>query len=214
MVQFIDLMNKKENRQVREIVFIKGETIRVFEPSKDDIDAIIALQGEFIKELEDGGSKVSITGEQIIKTLFPLLTDVSGMDGLSEEEIDEVIQNPSLALLQASHAIEGIVTEVYKMTILSARNRLLESDLALEDARTTNEMLVKILGLAEREGKTKQMVDNIKKASEGLELAKEKALATKDSQVKEFASNVTHIDKNANTLSKFKQAFEEDDSKE
>lgn len=214
MVQFIDLMNKKENRQVREIVFIKGETIRVFEPSKDDIDAIIALQGEFIKELEDGGSKISITGEQIIKTLFPLLTDVSGMDELSNEEIDEVIQNPSLALLQASHAIEGIVTEVYKMTILSARNRLLESDLALEDARTTNEMLVKILGLAEREGKTKQMVDNIKKASEGLELAKEKALATKDSQVKEFASNVTHIDKNANTLSKFKQTFGEDDSKE
>lgn len=210
MVQFIELMNKKENREVREVAFVKGETIRVYEPSLDDINAIIDMQGDFVKELEDGNAKISIQGESLIKRLFPLLTDIQGIENLTDEEIMEVADNPSIAMLQASHAIEGIVTEVYKMTVLSARNRLLESDLALEDARMTNEMLTKMMGLAERDRKTKEKMDKIKNISEDIEKMKSEKVEPEEANISTGqVSNVTRIDKNANILASFKQAFDE-----
>lgn len=210
MVQFIELMNKKDNREVREVAFVKGETIRVFEPSLDDVNAIIEMQGDFVKELEDGNAKISIQGDSLIKRLFPLLTDIEGVEDLSDEEIMEVADNPSVAMLQASHAIEGIITEVYKMTVLSARNRLLESDLALEDARMTNEMLTKMMGLAERDSKTKEKMDKIKNISEDIEKMKSENVSLKgEAPAPSALSNITRIDKNANILSGFKQTFDE-----
>lgn len=215
MVQFVELMNKKEDRKVREVVFIKGETIRVYEPSLDDVNAIIEMQGDFVKELEDGNAKISIQGDSLIKRLFPLLSDIEGIEDLTDEEIMEVANNPSIAMLQASHAIEGIVTEVYKMTVLSARNRLLESDLALEDARMTNEMLAKMMGLAERDSKTKEKMDKIKNISEEIEKMQSEDISLKEEVIseevapQEKVSNITRIDKNANILASFKQAFDE-----
>ena len=161
MVQFKDLINKQNDRDVREVVFAKGETIKVFEPAKDDIEKIYSLQESFIDE--NNPQRLVLTGKDVIG-LFEMLTDIQGLEDLTEEEINEVIENPSMALIQTQHIIEGIVTEVYKMVILSIKNRILETDLNLETAKTSNELMERTLGLAQRDGTSKEYADKVEKA--------------------------------------------------
>lgn len=214
MVQFSELMNHKKNRQVREVVFVKGESIHIYEPSKEDVEIIVGLQERFAKNDKDK-TKISVTGEDLVSILFPLLTNVEGMEKLSKEEIAEIVENPSLALTQASHVIEGIVTEVYKMTILSARNRILETDFRMESVRTTSEIVEKALGLANRDGKTGQLLDKIKTATEKVESLKdvrekrelESVLTTQPVNLN--VDNTPKLSKHSTTLAQFKNTFSE-----
>ena len=214
MVQFRDLMNNKKNRQVREVVFVKGESIHIYEPSKEDVEIIVGLQERFAKSDKDK-TKISVTGEDLVSILFPLLTNVEGMDKLSKEEIAEIVDNPSLALTQASHVIEGIVTEVYKMTILSARNRILETDFRMESVRTTSEIVEKALGLANRDGKTGQLLDKIKTATEKVESLKDVREKRDNQSVlthpvdKIKVDNTPKLSKHSTTLAQFKNTFSE-----
>ena len=179
MVKFKDLANDKKNRKIRELVFIGGETIKVFEPSESDVEAIVALQEKFVggANEEDGSVNLTVTGYDLIKVLFPLLTDVEGIDELSEKEIEFVVENPSLAFLQANHVIEGIVTEVYKTTILAAKNRLLETDFRIESSKANSEILERTLGLAEKENKTTPIMKKIAEAADKYEQAVAKEAA-------------------------------------
>ena len=214
MVQFSDLMNHKKNRQVREVVFVKGESIHIYEPSKEDVEVIVSLQEKFSKSDKDK-TQVSITGEDLVIILFPLLTNIEGMDKLSKEEVYEIVENPSLALTQASHVIEGIVTEVYKMTILSARNRILETDFRMESVRTTSEIVEKALGLANRDGKTGQLLDKIKTATEKVESLKDVREKRDNQSVltppvdKIKVDNTPKLSKHSTTLAQFKNTFSE-----
>ena len=214
MVQFRDLMNNKKNRQVREVVFVKGESIHIYEPSKEDVEIIVGLQERFAKSDKDK-TKISVTGEDLVSILFPLLTNVEGMEKLSKEEIAEIVDNPSLALTQASHVIEGIVTEVYKMTILSARNRILETDFRMESVRTTSEIVEKALGLANRDGKTGQLLDKIKTATEKVESLKDVREKRDNQSVltppvdKINVDNTPKLSKHSTTLAQFKNTFSE-----
>ena len=214
MVQFRDLMNNKKNRQVREVVFVKGESIHIYEPSKEDVEIIVGLQERFAQSDKDK-TKISVTGEDLVSILFPLLTNVEGMDKLSKEEIAEIVDNPSLALTQASHVIEGIVTEVYKMTILSARNRILETDFRMESVRTTSEIVEKALGLANRDGKTGQLLDKIKTATEKVESLKDVREKRDNQSVltppvdKIKVDNTPKLSKHSTTLAQFKNTFSE-----
>ena len=214
MVQFSELMNHKKNRQVREVVFVKGESIHIYEPSKEDVEIIVGLQERFAKNDKDK-TKISVTGEDLVSILFPLLTNVEGMEKLSKEEIAEIVENPSLALTQASHVIEGIVTEVYKMTILSARNRILETDFRMESVRTTSEIVEKALGLANRDGKTGQLLDKIKTATEKVESLKDVREKRDNQSVltppvdKINVDNTPKLSKHSTTLAQFKNTFSE-----
>ncbi len=214
MVQFSELMNHKKNRQVREVVFVKGESIHIYEPSKEDVEIIVGLQERFAKSDKDK-TKIAVTGEDLVSILFPLLTNVEGMEKLSKEEIAEIVDNPSLALTQASHVIEGIVTEVYKMTILSARNRILETDFRMESVRTTSEIVEKALGLANRDGKTGQLLDKIKTATEKVESLKDVREKRDNQSVltppvdKIKVDNTPKLSKHSTTLAQFKNTFSE-----
>ena len=214
MVQFSELMNHKKNRQVREVVFVKGESIHIYEPSKEDVEIIVGLQERFAKSDKDK-TKIAVTGEDLVSILFPLLTNVEGMEKLSKEEIAEIVDNPSLALTQASHVIEGIVTEVYKMTILSARNRILETDFRMESVRTTSEIVEKALGLANRDGKTGQLLDKIKTATEKVVSLKDVREKRDNQSVltppvdKIKVDNTPKLSKHSTTLAQFKNTFSE-----
>lgn len=203
MVQFLDLMNKHEDRKVRDIVEYKGEFIRVFEPSKLDIDKIIDMQSDFVKTYNDETDKekkeLDISGQQLVRDFFPMLTDIEGMEDLTDEELNEVVENPSVKLLMVSHIIEGIVTDVYKMTILSARNRILEADFKMEDARMASEMLAKIMGMAEQQPQQQKVINKVKNSQMALKKAKEKE---KEAELESLISEANDkAQENSNTLS-------------
>lgn len=207
MVQFKDLANKKgKERDVREVIFAKEETIKVFEPDKEDIEKIFALQEKFIDE--ENPQRLKLSGEDIIN-LFSMLTDIEGLDNITDEEVEDVINNPSIALLNAQHVIEGIVTEVYKMVILSVKNQILETDLRVESAKTSNELMERTLDLAKRDGTTKEHAKKVEKAKEKLaklqDLRDEEAVEETEEEVVE--KDIPQIGKHANVLAQYRNTF-------
>lgn len=148
-----------EKRKVREIINASGEQVTVFEPGKDEMEKIIEYQEkvenqrvdrlrkenpdasiEEIKELAKD-NHIQVDGMDVIKVFFPLLTDIEIGD-LTDEQINNIVDNPSMALIQAQQVLETIFVEVYKTMILSAKNAISQVDL-LRLASEDTEDLVK-----------------------------------------------------------------------
>lgn len=214
MVYFKDLANKKGEREIRELVFAKGETIKVFEPDMDDIEKILEIQERFIDS--ENPENINLDGEEVIE-LFKILTDIKGLDDLTEEEIEEVIDNPSIALLNTQNVVEGIVTEIYKMVILSIKNRILETDLNIQSAKTSDELMERTLDMARRDNTAKEHAKKVDEAAEKvakLHAAREEAEgeATKSTEEtdKKPAEPTKQIGKHANVLAQYRQSFGEE----
>lgn len=224
MVQFKNLISDPDNRRVRERIFIDGETIKVFEPSKEEINKIFDMQEKFIDKKNP--NRLSLSGKDVVD-LFKLLTDIEGINDLTDEEIDKVIENPSMALINAQHAIEGIVTEVYKMVILSMKNRMLETDLRMISAQTSQEVMERTLDLAKKDGKSKEYADKVEKAkAKVLEFKKAQDESGKDISLEAVKNSekareasvealnaapkpFKQIEKHSNVLSQFRDTFGE-----
>lgn len=127
MAHLSSLSNSRTDRKIREVIENGEETIYVYEPSADDVDYIIDIHDRLNDELATLG-EISITGEMMVKEIFPRLTNIKGIDEMTDDEIAYVIANPSIAMLQVQHMIEIIVTQVYKTVILSAKRSILDAD--------------------------------------------------------------------------------------
>ena len=99
--------------------------------------------------------------------------------------------------------------------ILSARNRILETDFRMESVRTTSEIVEKALGLANRDGKTGQLLDKIKTATEKVESLKDVREKHDNQSVltppvdKIKVDNTPKLSKHSTTLAQFKNTFSE-----
>lgn len=224
MVRLSDLSNDENNRRLRDTIISGRDTIRVYEPSKKDIDVIIELQEKNVEEYrkkkddgkEDDATKVTSSGTEVVRVLFPLLTDIKGIEDMTDEEVEFVVENPSLAFIQANHVIESIVTEVWKTIILSARNRVLDTDFRIESVKSINEMNEKTLGIVEREGKGR--MDKFESASKLVEEAKKKKTLEDFEEIEQRVAEATavknteekpaqDISKEAISLEAYKKAF-------
>ena len=112
------LKNTKEYRKIRDVVMSSGSTVNIFEPTLEEIDEILNLQDEWVSD-----EGMSISGADVVKVLFPMLTDLEGIDEMTESEVQEVIDNPSNAFIQIQYHIETIITEVYKTAIFKSQKR-------------------------------------------------------------------------------------------
>lgn len=129
MVKLSNLKNKQDNRQVRAVIESPTGSIVIYEPTKQDIADILDLQDmitAFNTELDSNTLEVS--GQTIMRELIPLLTDIEIGD-MTDEEIQDTIDNPTLAMLQVTHILKGIVADIYKNIILSTINQIKDSDI-------------------------------------------------------------------------------------
>lgn len=218
MVQFRDLLNDENDRKIREVVFIGGETIHVYEPSKKNIEEIIDLQDRFISG--ENKTNIKIGETDLLRIFFPMLTDVTGMEDLSDEEVGRVAENPSLAYIQASHVMEGIITEVYKTVILQARNKVMDVDFQLESLTHQNELIERTLGLASKNkttsGAAKKVSDAHKKVIEAqnkvdMTTIDKNGITLKDGSfnLEDSVSNAAPVAKHSTILEKYKADFGE-----
>lgn len=164
MVKFTDLRNNPNNRKVRNVIMSGAETIRVFEPSKDDTQKIIEMQEQFIQE----GDSLEITGAQVVRSLMPLLTDIEGLDELTDEEVELILEEPGLALTQVQQEIEIIITEVYKTILLHSRKQLQNADFSIEAYRINSESADRILAMSSKENQDSKSADEMQKQIEKM----------------------------------------------
>ena len=201
------LKNTKEYRKIRDVVMSSGSTVNIFEPTLEEIDEILKLQDEWVSD-----EGMNISGADVVKVLFPMLTDLEGIDEMTESEVQEVIDNPSNAFIQIQYHIETIITEVYKTAILKARKEILEKDLEVESYKVSEEVFDRTLSLAAKNNGTKEVFDKLQNAEEEFNQAEENEKITKleDYKGQEKESEST-LDEAQIKLAQFKEAFADKD---
>ena len=201
------LKNTKEYRKIRDVVMSSGSTVNIFEPTLEEIDEILNLQDEWVSD-----EGMSISGADVVKVLFPMLTDLEGIDEMTESDVQEVIDNPSNAFIQIQYHIETIITEVYKTAILKARKEILEKDLEVENYKVSEEVFDRTLSLAAKNNGTKEVFDKLQEAEEEFKQAEENEKITKleDYKNQEKESEST-LDEAQIKLAQFKEAFADKD---
>ena len=201
------LKNTKEYRKIRDVVMSSGSTVNIFEPTLEEIDEILKLQDEWVSD-----EGMNISGADVVKVLFPMLTDLEGIDEMTESDVQEVIDNPSNAFIQIQYHIETIITEVYKTAILKARKEILEKDLEVENYKVSEEVFDRTLSLAAKNNGTKEVFDKLQEAEEEFKQAEEDEKITKleDYKNQEKESEST-LDEAQIKLAQFKEAFADKD---
>lgn len=158
-----------EHRNVREVCTSGNISVVVYEPSRADIEKILEMQDEIYETDTDGNVQIKVDGVTMIRKIYPLVTDLEGIEDLSNEELENILENPSIALIQASSVIEQIIIEVYKIQILAIRKQLVEQDLDYEQFRFQHYAAQKIMERVEREGGLEEIEQKVKKANKELE---------------------------------------------
>ena len=201
------LKNTKEYRKIRDVVMSSGSTVNIFEPTLEEIDEILKLQDEWVSD-----EGMNISGADVVKVLFPMLTDLEDIDEMTESDVQEVIDNPSNAFIQIQYHIETIITEVYKTAILKARKEILEKDLEVENYKVSEEVFDRTLSLAAKNNGTKEVFDKLQEAEEEFKQAEENEKITKleDYKNQEKESEST-LDEAQIKLAQFKEAFADKD---
>ena len=201
------LKNTKEHRKIRDVVMSSGSTVNIFEPTLEEIDEILKLQDEWVSD-----EGMNISGADVVKVLFPMLTDLEGIDEMTESDVQEVIDNPTNAFIQIQYHIETIITEVYKTAILKARKEILEKDLEVENYKVSEEVFDRTLSLAAKNNGTKEVFDKLQEAEEEFKQAEEDEKITKleDYKNQEKESEST-LDEAQIKLAQFKEAFADKD---
>ena len=201
------LKNTKEYRKIRDVVMSSGSTVNIFEPTLEEIDDILKLQDEWVSD-----EGMNISGADVVKVLFPMLTDLEGIDEMTESDVQEVIDNPSNAFIQIQYHIETIITEVYKTAILKARKEILEKDLEVENYKVSEEVFDRTLSLAAKNNGTKEVFDKLQEAEEEFKQAEENEKITKlEDYKKQEKESESTLDEAQIKLAQFKEAFADKD---
>ena len=197
------LKNTKEYRKIRDVVMSSGSTVNIFEPTLEEIDEILKLQDEWVSD-----EGMNISGADVVKVLFPMLTDLEGIDEMTESDVQEVIDNPSNAFIQIQYHIETIITEVYKTAILKARKEILEKDLEVENYKVSEEVFDRTLSLAAKNNGTKEVFDKLQEAEDEFKQAEENEKITKlEDYKKQEKESESTLDEAQIKLAQFKEAF-------
>lgn len=197
LVKFQALQNDLNNRRIREIIMASGLTINVYEPSKEDVGVILDLQERWVDP--ENPEVRTITGVDIIRDLFPILTDLEGIEEMTDEEIQHVADNPSLAYLQLQIEVETILTEVYKTHVLSARKNLLDTDFQLEATKVEAETFNRSIALAIKNTGATDLIDRIDQYAQGMDkIAEGKAEKEKEATMTKLAEIEKDTDEQIN----------------
>lgn len=178
-VNFKQLHNPIENKKIREVVIVGSENITVYEPTIEDIKKMTDFQEETMSNASKTGS-VEINGEEMLRVFFPMLTDIEGLEDLSDEEIRQVVNEPSLAFLQVEQVVKAIITETFKVMILSARTQILETDFEVESSRAEKQIMDAAFNKAAREYGAEDLLNKIKNNEKELEKAIQESLKVKN----------------------------------
>lgn len=163
-VHFRKLKNDQENRSVRAVIMNGSEHINVYEPSLKDVKDIIDAQEGWVS-VEDG---VNISDEDVLKKLIPMLTDIEGMEDMTDEEIMDVANNPSVSFLSVQSEIQSIIIEIYRHIVVLSRRQLQDADFELETMLTQKESFDRTMSMAAKYGKDKDLPAKLQKALDDM----------------------------------------------
>lgn len=167
MVQFKSLYVDPENRPIRAIVDTPTGAVTIFEPTQENVAAIMSLQDMVtaFNQENDGENTLEISGNTIMRELIPRLTDIELDPDMTDEEMAKIIANPTVELNCIIQYLSSIVTNIYKLMILNFKAELeLQSLLDLNE-ETNDQSVAAYVQKAAKTDEGREGLRNIQKAS-------------------------------------------------
>lgn len=172
-------------RVIRETVKTPTGLIEIYEPNVGEVVFIMDLQrdsmdGESISDLET----VSFDGKTVLTKLFPMLTNID-MSNVSEEELINTIENPSIHLLIAQQYVAQIISEINHLYVEQMKTKLKESENVMSMVELMNQIPMAIIESAKQSGQYTELIENVEKLSKEVDeaIVKENEKVEEESKV-------------------------------
>ncbi|WP_144473054.1 hypothetical protein [Bacillus pumilus] len=164
------LKTSKEG-QVREVINTPNGLIEVYEPTAEVVGKII--QPQFQNQLGMDTGKVVFDSVDVLKILFPLLTNIN-FDDLTDDELQDVIENPSIHLMTTQQVIAQIVAEANKLYSQRVKTELMNTESAMAQLELIQSIPTAIVERAKIDGNVSELIDKFNDVSNELDDAIEK----------------------------------------
>lgn len=219
-VQAKNLISRKGNRAIRKSVFTSnGDSIIIYEPTREDIAKIMEMQERWVQNQTADGLEFEPDQYQVIRELFPLLTDIEGLEDLTDEEIQELDENPNILFMQAAQVVQQIIAEVFSLIVLNYDKSIAESEAIIATNTSVLNTIQNTVVQASIEAGDPTLFDKINEEIEkeyekgSLEsLRSELAQTEKDLEQEKKMITVAPQDRKVDHIAKlaeFRKAFEE-----
>lgn len=137
-------------KKIRERIATPTGTIEVYEATLEVADKILEIERN--RGVDFGSDSVVTFDEMsVLKELFPLLTNIETGD-LSDEELNEIIANPSLHLLIAQNLVAQIISEVNKLYAENVKTEIASAESAISQAELISTIPTMLIEGAKRNG--------------------------------------------------------------
>lgn len=220
-VQAKNLISRKGNRAIRKSVFTSnGDSIIIYEPTREDIAKIMEMQERWVQNQTADGLEFEPDQYQVIRELFPLLTDIEGLKELTDEEIQELDENPNILFMQAAQVVQQIIAEVFSLIVLNYDKSIAESEAIIATNNSVLNTIQNTVIQASIEAGDPTLFDKINEEVEkeyqkgSLEsLRSELAQTEKDLEAEKKMITVAPQDRKVDHIAKlaeFRKAFEEE----
>lgn len=220
-VQAKNLISRKGNRAIRKSVFTSnGDSIIIYEPTREDIAKIMEMQERWVQNQTADGLEFEPDQYQVIRELFPLLTDIEGLEELTDEEIQELDENPNILFMQAAQVVQQIIAEVFSLIVLNYDKSIAESEAIIATNNSVLNTIQNTVIQASIEAGDPTLFDKINEEVEkeyqkgSLEsLRSELAQTEKDLEAEKKMITVAPQDRKVDHIAKlaeFRKAFEDE----
>ena len=170
MVQFNSFYNDPNNRQILEVINTPTGAVTIFEPSKDDVDKIMQL-----KEMVDAFNQenadenlLDINGTTILKELIPLLTDLEIDPDMTDEEMAQIIENPTVELSLITSVLSSVVTNIYTLMIMNFKNNLELRNMVDQTEEISDSALAMFISKQSKTDEGRKQIEEINKQSDKI----------------------------------------------
>jgi hypothetical protein len=153
-------------RKVRDFINTPQGQIEIYEPTISDADAILELQRE--EGFDFNQEQFRFDATLVLKKLFPLLTNIETAE-LSDEEIQNIAENPSVHLLIAQNYVAQIISEVNKLYAERIKAEIASADSMMAQAELISSIPSMILEQAKTNPEVAEMVQKVEEKTKELE---------------------------------------------
>lgn len=181
---------KGEHRQVREFINSPQGTIEIYEPTASDLEAIIELQRS--EGIDGSSGTISIEGALVVRGLMPLLTNIN-LGELTDEELQDIINRPTVHLIIAQQYIAQIVAEANKLFVEKIRTEMMNTESTLSQVDLIKAIPALIMENAAGEGKLAELTEKAEQVGVELEEAIRKEQELVDSEDEQAESPVSEL---------------------
>lgn len=189
LVQFNSFYNDPNNRQILEVINTPTGAVTIFEPSKDDVNKIMQL-----KEMVDAFNQenadenlLDINGTTILKELIPLLTDLEIDPDMTDEEMAQIIENPTVELSLITSVLSSVVTNIYTLMIMNFKNNLELRNMVDQTEEISDSALAMFISKQSKTDEGRKQIEEINKQSDKI-VKMETAIKQAEEKEKENAN--------------------------